>query len=351
MDNSKCDCKDDLVKNKIELINDIYTHPEKATIKESIKYDKDSFISTLHTKYNTSTNVVKSEIIDSYIEQDNITYLIKHLKIDNTKSKPILINQKKYNDPFAPPINEDMLITDDFLSLNYHRVMLTKFPLFANQLLLVSREFHSQYTHLTFENIRDCILLNNIIDGFGFFNGGMKAGASQPRKHLQCVPYASLPKKDIALFDYINKGNELNLLQTIENICSIYSMNKLKNVGKQNIMVKFTDDFGELIKKGDTKSFDIVYRLYIIIMKMLIGVDIEKEKDIKTDYSFLLNDKFMFVVMRKENEVYISEKDKEKGLFINLNSLAFYYIIVSRTQEQIDEMKEGNIINDVLSKL
>ena len=81
------------------------------------------------------------------------------------------------------------------------------------------------------------------------------------------------------------------------------------------------------------------------------AADVEKEKEIKSDYSFLLNDKFMFVVMRKENEVYISEKDKENGLFINLNSLAFYFIIVSRTQEQIDEMKQGDIIKDVLSKL
>ena len=348
MDNSS---SHPFIKENVDIIKDIYAHPDKATTKEEIKYNKDSFISTLHTKYNTSTNVVKSEIIDSFIEHDNIIYLIKHLKIDNTKSKPILINQKQYNDPFAPPINEDMLITDDFLSLNYHRVMLTKFPLFANQLLLVSREFHSQYSHLTFENIRDCILLNNIIDGFGFFNGGMKAGASQPRKHLQCVPYSSLPKQNIALFDYINKGNDLSLLLSIENICSIYSMNILDRVGKKNIMVKFTDDFSELIKKGDTKVFDIVYRLYITIMKMLIGVDVEKEKEIKSDYSFLLNDKFMFVVMRKENEVYISEKDKENGLFINLNSLAFYFIIVSRTQEQIDEMKQGDIIKDVLSKL
>ena len=265
MDNSS---SHPFIKENVDIIKDIYAHPDKATIKEEIKYNKDSFISTLHTKYNTSTNVVKSEIIDSFIEHDNIIYLIKHLKIDNTKSKPILINQKKYNDPFAPPINEDMLITDDFLSLNY------------------------QYSHLTFENIRDCILLNNIIDGFGFFNGGMKAGASQPRKHLQCVPYSSLPKQNIALFDYINKGNDLSLLLSIENICSIYSMNILDRVGKKNIMVKFTDDFSELIKKGDTKVFDIVYRLYITIMKMLIGVDVEKEKEIKSDYSFLLNDKF-----------------------------------------------------------
>ena len=73
MDNSS---SHPFIKENVDIIKDIYAHPDKATIKEEIKYNKDSFISTLHTKYNTSTNVVKSEIIDSFIEHDNIIYIL-----------------------------------------------------------------------------------------------------------------------------------------------------------------------------------------------------------------------------------------------------------------------------------
>ena len=59
----------------------------------------------------------------------------------------------------------------------------------------------------------------------------------------------------------------------------------------------------------------------------------------------------MFITKRKANEFFISEKDENNNNFINLNSLAFYFIIASRSPEQIEEMKNGNIIKDVLTKL
>ena len=54
---------------------------------------------------------------------------------------------------------------------------------------------------------------------------------------------------------------------------------------------------------------------------------------------------------RKEHDIFINEKEKEKNEIINLNSLAFFFIIVSRSEEQIKELKNSNIIKDVYTKL
>jgi ATP adenylyltransferase/5',5'''-P-1,P-4-tetraphosphate phosphorylase II len=72
---------------------------------------------------------------------------------------------------------------------------------------------------------------------------------------------------------------------------------------------------------------------------------------INQDFSFLMTQEFIFIVKRKEHDIFINEKDKEKNDFINLNSLAFFFIIVSRDPKQIQELKEGNIIHDIYTKL
>ena len=93
----------------------------------------------------------------------------------------------------------------------------------------------------------------------------------------------------------------------------------------------------------------ILLNIYKIGLKFL-NID-EKNEKIENDYSLLITENFMFLTTRKAHEVFISEKDEKENNFINLNSLAFFFIIVSRSPEQIEEMKKGNIIKDVLSKL
>ena len=100
------------IKNRLSLIlQNFETKVESILNKENLSI-KEEFLDInklreiLSKKYSEANpeNVVKSQITDEFFEQNGIKYLIKYLKIDKTKNKPILINQKKYNDPFAPPI-------------------------------------------------------------------------------------------------------------------------------------------------------------------------------------------------------------------------------------------------------
>ena len=361
------------IKNRLSLILlNFETKVESIINKENLSI-KEEFLDInklreiLSKKYSEANpeNVVKSQITDEFFEQNGIKYLIKFLKIDKTKNKPILINQKKFNDPFAPPIKEDVLITENFFELNEHRLLLTKFPLFKEQVLLVSRDFKSQYEHLTFENMRDAILLINTIEGCAFFNGGEKSGASQPRKHLQAFPYKSFPDNinNFGMFKYLNNTENLekiflgNDLNNISNLGCFYQIKIFKEKNIEHVIFKIGEKMNKLMKDNYKANItgEICLNLYEIMAEYLglfnYDNDGKRIQKICSDFSFIITQEFILLVKRKEHDIFINEKYKEKNEIINLNSLAFFFIIVSRSKEQIEDLKNSDIITDVYTKL
>jgi len=355
--------KNDKINNLLkEFQNNIETILQKDDLKLGNDYlDIKKFQDELSLKYQNTNpeNVVKSQIIDEFFEQDNIKYLIKYLKIDNTKNKPILINKKQFNDPFAPPIKPDCLISEDFCGLGEHRLIFTKFPLFKEQVLLVSRDFKSQYQHLTFENMRDIILLINLINGCGFFNGGEKSGASQPRKHLQAFPYKSFPEKNnnFGIFNYIKNLDylsEINL-KLDDKIGKFYHIKKFKDENIEHALFIFDEKMANLMKDNKKANItgEICLKIYDILCEYLNLYENEKgdNNKISHDFSFLITQEFIFIVKRKDHDIFINEAYKEKNEIINLNSLAFFFIIVSRDPNQIEDLKKMDIIHNVYKKL
>jgi sulfate adenylyltransferase (ADP) / ATP adenylyltransferase len=80
-----------------------------------------------------------------------------------------------------------------------HYVLLNKFNVLPAHVLIVARRFEPQERLLTvadFAALAQCLAG---IDGLGFYNGGIEAGASQARKHLQLVPLPLAPEIDAAV--------------------------------------------------------------------------------------------------------------------------------------------------------
>jgi ATP adenylyltransferase len=75
-----------------------------------------------------------------------------------------------------------------------HYVLLNKFQLLAGHVLLVTRRFERQERLLTVEDFAALVACLHEVDGLGFYNGGVEAGASQLRKHLQFVPLPLAPQ-------------------------------------------------------------------------------------------------------------------------------------------------------------
>ena len=86
--------------------------------------------------------------------------------------------------PFAPPDAE--LVIGDITATHFG--VLNKYPVVAEHLLIVTREFVDQEALLDatdFAALASCL---RQVDGLAFYNGGREAGASQPHRHLQLVP-------------------------------------------------------------------------------------------------------------------------------------------------------------------
>jgi ATP adenylyltransferase len=77
--------------------------------------------------------------------------------------------------------------------------LLNKYPVVANHLLLVTRAFESQERLLSGADLAALAQLLEELDWLAFYNGGIAAGASQGRKHLQLVPLPLAPEVDTAV--------------------------------------------------------------------------------------------------------------------------------------------------------
>jgi sulfate adenylyltransferase (ADP) / ATP adenylyltransferase len=92
--------------------------------------------------------------------------------------------------PFLP-YEEDLYVSD---ISETHLCLLNKFNVVDYHFLIVTRQFEPQENWLNRADFEAMVACLQAIDGLGFFNGGTEAGASQPHKHLQVVPYsAELP--------------------------------------------------------------------------------------------------------------------------------------------------------------
>jgi ATP adenylyltransferase len=94
---------------------------------------------------------------------------------------------KSGRDPFLPPYRDSLFVADISDS---HVVLLNKFPVLRDHLLVVTRAFEPQQSLLNDADFAALWACMTELGGLGFYNGGSAAGASQSHKHLQWIPLA-----------------------------------------------------------------------------------------------------------------------------------------------------------------
>ncbi|NEO83351.1 MAG: phosphorylase [Spirulina sp. SIO3F2] len=127
----------------------------------------------------------------TFIEQRGIRFLLRILA--NVERKVKVTHARRQKDPnFNPFLPYDPeLWVGDFSAT--HVCLLNKFNVVADHILIVTQAFEPQTHWLTIADFDALAFGLNQIDGLGFYNGGTAAGASQPHKHLQLVPFPMLP--------------------------------------------------------------------------------------------------------------------------------------------------------------
>ena len=244
-------------------------------------------------------------------EQDGIKFVVRILENINRKKA----NQEKQNqktaktgkefNPFLP--YEEALFVADISPT--HVCILNKFNVVDYHFLIITRAFEPQESLLTLEDFTAMWACLAEFDGLVFYNGGKLAGASQPHKHLQIVPFA---ETDIPISPLVKAAKLDNSLGTIPEFTFVHALTNI-NLGE---------------------SAEITFKKYHTLLQTL-GIK-PLENNIQSGaYNLLMTREWMLIVPRKFEEFES----------ISVNSLGFAGTLLVKNQQQVQLLKNISPIN------
>lgn len=244
-------------------------------------------------------------------EQDGIKFVVRILENINRKKA----NQEKQNqktaktgkefNPFLP--YEEALFVADISST--HVCILNKFNVVDYHFLIITRAFEPQESLLTLEDFTAMWACLAEFAGLVFYNGGKLAGASQPHKHLQIVPFA---ETDIPISPLVKAAKLDNSLGTIPEFTFVHALTNI-NLGE---------------------SAEITFKKYHTLLQTL-GIK-PLENNIQSGaYNLLMTREWMLIVPRKFEEFES----------ISVNSLGFAGTLLVKNQQQVQLLKNISPIN------
>eukprot|EP01126_Amoeba_proteus_P051028 TRINITY_DN6071_c0_g1_i6.p1 TRINITY_DN6071_c0_g1~~TRINITY_DN6071_c0_g1_i6.p1 ORF type:complete len:270 (-),score=40.64 TRINITY_DN6071_c0_g1_i6:136-945(-) len=130
------------------------------------------------------------ETVAYEVTENNLPFVIKLKKVsENTPSKPQNISTKIIIDPFLPPYESGLHLSewDSYRFPGKYAMLCNKFPVMNNHMLIVTTDFEHQFSPVHENHL--CVLFDVVseISGFGFYNAGSLAGPSQPHRHFQVL--------------------------------------------------------------------------------------------------------------------------------------------------------------------
>jgi ATP adenylyltransferase len=244
-------------------------------------------------------------------EQDGIKFVVRILEnINRKKADQEKQNQKsaktgKEFNPFLP--YEEALFVADISPT--HVCILNKFNVVDYHFLIITRAFEPQESLLTLEDFMAMWACLAEFDGLVFYNGGKLAGASQPHKHLQIVPFA---ETDIPISPLVKAAKLDNFLGTIPEFPFVHAFTEI-NLGE---------------------SAEITFKKYHTLLQIL-GIN-PLENNIQSGaYNLLMTREWMLIVPRKFEEFES----------ISVNSLGFAGALLVKNQQQMQLLKNISPIN------
>lgn len=122
-----------------------------------------------------------------FVTDENVRFVLRILterRAPKPHNDPAIVEKVQRN-PFLP-YDANLFVADITPT---HVCLLNKYTVIDHHLLLVTRTFEHQEQWLTLADFEAFCACMAEFEGLAFYNGGNAAGASQPHKHLQYVPF------------------------------------------------------------------------------------------------------------------------------------------------------------------
>ncbi len=244
-------------------------------------------------------------------EEAGLSFQIRKIEALKRKeaAKAIQVASKEIprppRNPFLP-YEKDLFVAD--LS-ETHVAVLNKFRVIAHHFLILTRDFERQTSALTLTDIWAATLCLQQLDGLVFYNGGEAAGASQPHKHLQMIPF---PLTETAAFPMQRVWRDGDLQDSrLQDLPFVHAFARLS-----------------LDTERETKvCAELLFETYLSLMQR-VGLSLEEEE--VSPYNLLLSRGGMMVVPRRQ----------EFCEGISVNALGFAGALLGRDQQQVEHIRD-----------
>lgn len=205
--------------------------------------------------------------------------------------------------PFLP-FDPDLFVVE---FSDTHICLLNKFNVVRCHLLMVTRDFERQELPLTIGDFQAVSACLREMDGLAFYNSNETAGASQPHKHLQFIPFDRESKLAPLPIESVLPSGTPEYLQTV------------KTLPYLNSFTHQEEDFG-----GDLNQVaERLHRTYLRLRDYL--------GDTYSSYNLLVTRGWMIFVPRS----------RESARAISVNSLGFIGSLLAKTKEEADWIRNS----------
>lgn len=254
-----------------------------------------------------------------FVEDRGISFFVRILSRLKEKDEARKKQQEAYSslgkaiNPFLP-YDENMFVAD---ISDTHVALLNKFNVVEHHLLIVTRYFEDQEILLTLHDFEALWACMSEYNGFGFYNGGEEAGASQRHKHLQMVPLPLAPE-----------GPEVPIEPLIHKARFKDKFGVILDLPFSHVFARFEDNI-------ITSPYNAVRKTFELYSSMLekLGLDSPRLDILKKQskpYCLLLTRQWMLLIPRSR-EFFNS---------ISINSLGFAGALLVRDSKQMSLLKE-----------
>ncbi|WP_286239488.1 DUF4922 domain-containing protein [Neptuniibacter halophilus] len=244
-----------------------------------------------------------------FITDQGLTFQIRQLS--NLRDKQHTAPANHSGNPFLP--HEEALYISTVGPR--HKLLLNKFNVLDQHLLLVTQDFEAQQRVLNLDDFRALQRCMQQADCLAFYNNGPTAGASQTHKHLQLIRMPAEPCELIPFQPQLQQFND-QVPRKLDALPFCHAGLALP---------------AELFDPEYTPAEDAAVQLHNLYDRLRMTLEIEAINDeISQPYNLLLTREWMLLVPRTQEAI-----DN-----LSLNALAFVGSILVRDSEQAQRVKQ-----------
>lgn len=289
---------------------------------EQIKDRYDAAQASGTSSFTDTDTEVLHERLGSSASSPAVPYIVKIArrlrdKPKNVGKKSASREEKMKNNPFLPP-DPDLYVAQ---LTETHSLVLNKFNITPHHVIVITDSFEEQEIPLSVEDFEAtwmvvCGMGDARLGGMAFFNRGPLSGASQPHKHIQCVPLPIATGSD-------GKGLEAPFEPIIREALGAQGAADREQVGSVDAL-----PFVHAVRYVGAATPRILHQTYNALLDHL-EERLRGRWTREDSYNLLLTREYMMVIPRRA----------EFALSVGANAMGFAGSFFLGTQAEIDDLK------------